>query len=106
MSHAISMHLATRVDPYVIETLLPALVGSDRQPSAFIVYLYLWHRASASRRRSLAASLQTIAVDTGLSKSAVQRGVRTLLRRRLIRIDKESPTAVPGYTVLRPWLRR
>jgi hypothetical protein len=94
------------LDPFVVETLLPILVGKDRQPSAFIVYLYLWHHASASRRQSLAVSLQTIARDTGLSKSAVQRGVRTLVRRRLIRIDKASPTAVPGYTVLRPWLRR
>ena len=100
------MRSGSRVDPHVIETLLPVLVGEDRQPSAFIIYLYLWHRAAASRMRSLTASLQTIAADTGLSKSAVQRGVRTLLRRRLIRIDKASPTAVPGYTVLRPWLRR
>jgi hypothetical protein len=45
-------------------------------------------------------------METGLSKSAVQRGVRTLLRRRLIRVEKASPTAVPGYTVLRPWVRR
>ena len=97
---------STHLDPYVIETLLPALVGADRQPSAFIVYLYLWHRASGTRKRLLAASLQTIAMETGLSKSAVQRGVRTLLRRRLIRVEKSSPTAVPGYLVLRPWVRR
>ena len=96
----------THLDPYVIEALLPVLVGDDRQPSAFIVYLYLWHHASGPRRRSLEASLQTIAAETGLSKSAVQRGVRTLLRRRLIRVEKASATAVPGYTVLRPWLRR
>jgi hypothetical protein len=96
----------TRIDAYIIETLLPDLVGGDRQPSAFIVYLYLWHRASGSRRRPLAASLQTIAIATGLSKSAVQRSVRTLLHRRLIKVRKVSPTAVPGYTVLRPWVRR
>ena len=100
------MSSRTRVDSYVIENLLPDLVGRDRQPSAFIVYLYLWHRVSGLRSRSLAASLQTIAAGTGLSKSAVQRGVRTLLRRRLIRVEKSSPTAVPGYTVLRPWHRR
>jgi hypothetical protein len=94
------------LDGHVIETLLPALVGEDRQPSAFIVYLYLWYRAGASRKRLLSASLHTISEDTGLSKSAVQRGIRLLVRRRLIRIDKSSPTAVPGYTVLRPWVRR
>jgi len=97
---------STAVDAYIMETLLPTLVGRDRQPSAFIVYLYLWHRAAATRSRSLAASLQTIALDTGLSKSAVQRGVRTLLRRRLIHVEKESAPAVPGYTVRGPWLRR
>lgn len=100
------MRQTTRIDPYIVESLLPDLVGRDRQPSAFVVYLYLWHRAARSRTRSLAASLQTIAVDTGLSKSAVQRGIRNLLRRRLIKIQKTSPTAVPGYTVLRPWVRR
>jgi hypothetical protein len=100
------MHSTTRLDPHIIEQLLPDLVGRDRQPSAFIVYLYLWHRASGSRGHSLAASLQTIALDTGLSKSAVQRGVRTLLRRRLLRVEKAWATAVPGYTVLRPWTRR
>jgi hypothetical protein len=47
-----------------------------------------------------------MAADTGLSKSAVQRGVRTLVRRRLIRIDKTARTAVPAYAVLRPWARR
>jgi hypothetical protein len=47
-----------------------------------------------------------MAVDTGLSKSAVQRGIRTLLRRRLLRVEKSSPTSIPSYTVLRPWRRR
>jgi DNA-binding IclR family transcriptional regulator len=52
------------------------------------------------------ASLQTIAADTGLSKSAVQRGLRTLARRRLVRVEKPSRTGVPSYAVLRPWIRR
>ena len=95
-----------RLDPYLLETLMPDLVGHDRQPSAFLVYLYLTHQAATGRTRSVAASLQAIAVDTGLSKSAVQRGLRTLIRRRLVRVEKASRTAVPAYTVLRPWLRR
>jgi IclR helix-turn-helix domain len=95
-----------RLDPYLLDTLMPDLVGHDRQPSAFLVYLYLAHQAGRARARRVALSLQAIAVDTGLSKSAVQRGLRTLLRRRLVRIDKASRTAVPAYTVLRPWLRR
>ena len=94
-----------RLDAYVLETLMPDLVGHDRQPSAFLVYLYLTHQAARARGRGVAASLQAIAVDTGLSKSAVQRGLRTLTRRRLVRVEKGSRTAVPAYTVLRPWRR-
>jgi hypothetical protein len=94
-----------RLDAYVLETLMPDLVGHDRQPSAFLIYLYLTHQAARARGRGVAASLQAIAVDTGLSKSAVQRGLRTLTRRRLVRVEKASRTAVPAYTVLRPWRR-
>jgi hypothetical protein len=94
-----------RFDPYLLDTLMPDLVGHDRQPSAFLVYLYLAHRVTRGRVRSIAISLQTMAADTGLSKTAVQRGVRTLVRRRLLRMDKRSRTAVPSYTVLRPWGR-
>jgi DNA-binding IscR family transcriptional regulator len=102
----IDMKEPARFDAYLVETLMPDLVGHDRQPSAFLVYLYLAHQAARARARSVAASLQTIAADTGLSKSAVQRGLRTLARRRLVRVEKTSPTAVPSYVVLRPWVRR
>ena len=95
-----------RFDPYLLDTLLPDLVGHDRQPSAFLVYLYLADRVTRGRARGCAASLSTLAVDTGLSKSAIQRGLRTLVRRRLVRVDRRSPTAVPVYTPLRPWVRR
>ena len=95
-----------RLDAYILETLMPDLVGHDHQPSAFLVYLHLTHQTARARGRSVAASLQAIAVDTGLSKSAVQRGLRTLARRRLIRVEKASRTSVPAYTVLRPGLRR
>src|SRR5262245_33387901 len=95
-----------RFDPYVIDTLLPDLVGHDRQPSAFIVYLYLADRVTRRRTRGCAASLSAVAVDTGLSKSAIQRALRTLARRRLVRVERSSPTAVPVYTPLRPWGRR
>ena len=96
----------TRLDAYILETLMPDLIGHDRQPSAFVVYVYLAHRAAGSRGRATQVSLQTIAVDTGLSKSAVQRGLRTLVRRRLVRVERATATAVPVYGVLRPWIRR
>ena len=95
-----------RFDAYVIETLMPDLVGHDRQPSAFLVYLYLADRVTRTRARACAASLATLTVETGLSKSAIQRGLPTLVRRRLVRVERRSPTAVPVYTPLRPWTRR
>ena len=95
-----------RFDPYVVDSLMPDLIGHDRQPSAFIVYLYLSHRAARERGHGVAVSLQRLAVDTGLSKSAVQAALRRLVRRRLLRVEKASRTAVPVYLVLRPWVRR
>jgi hypothetical protein len=92
-----------RVDAYVMETLMPDLVLHDRRPSAFLVYLHLWYRAAG--RRAVRASHAAIVDATGLSKSSVQGAIRALTRRRLIRASRESATAVPEYTVLRPWRR-
>ena len=93
-----------RVDAYVIDTLMPDLVLHDRQPSAFLVFLQLWCRA-AGRRPVVRVSHARLAEATGLSRSAVQGAVRTLLRRRLVRVQRSAPTAVPEYTVLHPWRR-
>lgn len=92
------------LDAYVLDTLMPDLVGHDRQPSAFVVYLYLLRHAKG-RQRVATASLQQIATDTGLSKSAVQLAVRALRRRQLVRTSQASATAAPTYTVLMPWVR-
>lgn len=92
------------LDAYVLDTLMPDLVGHDRQPSAFVVYLYLLRHAKG-RKRVATASLQQIATDTGLSKSAVQLAVRTLRRRQLVRTSQASATAAPTYAVLTPWVR-
>ena len=94
------------VDRHILESLMPDLVGHDRKPSAFIVYLYLWCRGRGGRKRIATASLQTIAVDTGLSKSAVQLALRTLKRRRLVSARQATATSVPDYLVLMPWKRR
>jgi hypothetical protein len=93
------------LDAYVIETLMADLVGHDKMPSAFIVYLYLHWRADPPRTRGVRASHQTIATETGLSKSAVQSAIRHLVRRKLLRTERASITAVPEHFVLRPWRR-
>jgi DNA-binding MarR family transcriptional regulator len=94
------------LDPDNIDALMPDLAGHDGQPSAFIVYLYLWCCAGGRRRKRVAASLQQMAVETGLSKSAVQQALRTLKRRRLVQSRQTSATSVPEYLVEAPWLRR
>jgi Helix-turn-helix domain len=99
--------MATRItiDAHVVDALMPDLVGHDRQPSAFLVYLYLYRHAGPKRSGRLRASLQQIASDTGLSKSAVQQALRTLKRRRLVHTRSVSATTAPDYEVKRPWLR-
>lgn len=94
-----------RLDSYVVETLMPDLVGHDKKPSAFVVYLYFWSSLTVARSKKVQVSHQTIADNTGLSKSAVQASVRHLLRRRLIRSELASRTATPVYSLLRPWRR-
>ena len=93
------------VDTYIVETLLPDLVGHDRQPSAFLVYLHLWCRGRGRRERRASASLQQISSATGLSKSAVQHALRTLRRRGLVTSRQRAATAVPDYVLHMPWIR-
>jgi transcription initiation factor IIE alpha subunit len=92
-------------DPYIIDTLMVDLVGHDRQPSAYLVYLALARRTLAVGRHQVEIALQDIAEQTGLSKRTVQNAIAHLHRRRLINSTRTSPTSVPVYAVLRPWRR-
>ena len=96
---------ALRLDPYLVDTLMRDLVGHDRAPSAFIVYLWFWRRTLALGRKAVGASLADIAGATGLSKSSVQNAVRRLARRRLITTFRHGPTLAPIYTVNETWKR-
>jgi predicted transcriptional regulator len=51
-------------------------------------------------------SYQELAESIGVSKSSAQAAVGWLVRRKLLAANKENATAVPVYTVMRPWLRR
>ena len=93
------------LDAYVIDTLMPDLVGHDRQPSAFLVYLHLWRGTHARGRARVQVSLSDIGDATGLSKRAIQEALGSLVRRKLVSLTRESITAVPIYTVHRPWRR-
>lgn len=94
-----------RLDTYPIDSLLPDLVGHDRQPSAFLVYLVLWRLADGGEGAPVRLALQDLAEPTGLSKRAVQGALGRLVRRRLVRVRREGITAVGEYTVLTPWVR-
>lgn len=93
------------VDPYVVDVLMPDLVGHDRRPAAFIVYLFLMREASRRRRDRVSVSLQTIASRTGLAKSTVQSALRHLLRRKLLDPGVTATVTAPVRQVLRPWVR-
>lgn len=91
------------IDDYVCDVLLRDLVGRDRQPTSFLVYLYLSYEIGRSRRERVQVSYQTLADAIGISKSAAQTAVAWLVRRKLLESKKDAPTAVPSYRVLRPW---
>jgi hypothetical protein len=93
------------VDSYVLDALMPDLVGHDRRPSAFVVYLWLW-RKTRSASHAVGASAQMIADGTGLSKGSVQAAVRALVRRRLVEIKRRSATATPTFRLLCHWRER
>jgi Helix-turn-helix domain len=93
------------IDAYVIDVLMPDLVGHDRRPAAFMVYLFLLRQASKSRRDTLAISLQTIATQTGLSKSTVQVALRHLTRRGLLDPAAIATVTTPIRRIVRPWMR-
>ena len=93
------------VDAYVIDTLMGDLVGHDHQPSAFLVYLFLWRRTRGEGVGEAALSLRAIAEGTGLSRRGVQDAIARLAQRQLIGVERESITAVPRYRVHRPWAR-
>lgn len=91
------------VDDYVLDVLMRDLVGHDRQPAAYLVYVYLYGRAARDKWTPVLASLRDLADATGLSKSAVQTALETLRRRELIHTASQYPTAVPRHRVLRHW---
>jgi hypothetical protein len=93
------------IDSYVIDALMPDLVGHDRKPSAFLVYLWLWRRTRGATHAA-GASAQMIADGTGLSKGSVQTAVRALVRRKLVEVRRRTLTATPTFTLLCHWRAR
>jgi DNA-binding transcriptional MocR family regulator len=93
------------IDDYVLDVLMRDIVGHDRQPAAYLVYLYLYGQAARARWKPVPSSLRNLAEATGLSKSAVQTALELLRRRQLIETTAEHATATPEHRVLRHWRR-
>ena len=93
------------LDAYLTDVLMRDLVGHDRRPVSFLVYLWL---AVEQQRRGAAVqiSYQELAECIGVSKSSVQSAVAWLVRRRLLAGSKKNATATARYTVLSPWRDR
>jgi DNA-binding MarR family transcriptional regulator len=91
------------IDDYVLDVLMRDIIGHDRQPAAYLVYLYLYGQAARARWKRAPFSLRTLAEATGLSKSAVQTALDLLRRRELIETTSNHATAVPEHRVLRHW---
>jgi Winged helix-turn-helix domain (DUF2582) len=90
------------VDDYVVNVLMRDLVGHDRRPASFLVYL--WLAAEQQRQgKAVTVSYQQLAESVGVSKSSAQAAAGWLARRKLISINKTGFTATPSYTVQRPW---
>lgn len=94
------------VDRYVIDSLMPDLVGHDRRPSAFLLYLTLWSRTLAVGESELRIALADLAEATGLSKRTVQAAVGWLEYRRLVAVTRDSSTDVGTFAVKAPWVHR
>lgn len=89
-------------DDYVIDVLMPDLVGHDRRPTSFL--LYLWLATEQTRRDGpVQVSYLELAESVGVSKSSAQVAVNWLLRRKLLTVSKDTVTATPCYRVQRPW---
>jgi Bacterial regulatory proteins, gntR family len=90
------------LDLYVTDVLMRDLVGHDRRPVSFLVYLWLFVEQQR-RDEPVQISYQELAESIGVSKSSVQAAISWLVRRKLLAASKQNATATPRYTVLSPW---
>jgi hypothetical protein len=94
-----------KLDDYVTDVLMRDLVGHDRRPVSFLVYL--WLAAEEQRRAApVQISYQELAESIGVSKSSAQAAVAWLSGRKLLAVRKATVTATPVYRVQHPWRAR
>ena len=94
-----------KFDEYVLDSLMRDLVGHDRRPVSYLIYLWL---ASEQQRQKkpVVVSYSDLAESVGVSKSSAQSAVAWLIHRKLISSSKANVTATPSYSVETPWKGR
>jgi hypothetical protein len=99
-----------KLDPYVTDVLMRDLIGHDRRPASFLVYIWFTaeQQKCAQQRGAPAVSIsyQDLAESIGISKSSAQSAVAWLVRRKLLAATKAKVTATPEYKALTPWRSR
>ena len=86
------------MDEYVVDVLMRDLVGHDRRPASFLVYL--WLAAEQQRQgKAVTISYQQLAESVGISKSSAQAAAGWLARRKLIVVNKAGFTATAVCSV-------
>ena len=99
-----------KLDPYITEVLMRDLVGHDRRPASFLVYIWITaeQQNEARQRRGSAVSIsyQELAESIGISKSSAPSAVAWLIRRKLLAATKATVTATPEYRAFTPWKSR
>jgi len=90
------------LDAYVLDSLMPDLVGHDRRPSALLVFLYLWRKTRGGARPTV-VSLTMMAGGTGLAKRSVQTALDHLRRRDLIAVRRATATAASSVKLRCHW---
>jgi hypothetical protein len=98
---AMTVNSRIALDSYVVETLLPDLVGHDRRPTAFLVYLII----AAEPDGRLVASNSELAERAGVSRRGAQDAVAHLARRGLIEARRRGATEAAEYRAITPWRR-
>jgi hypothetical protein len=99
-----------KLDPYITEVLMRDLIGHDRRPASFLVYIWITaeqqNYARQRRGSAVTISYQDLAESIGISKSSAQSAVAWLIRRKLLAATKANVTATPEYQALTPWRNR
>ena len=92
------------LDAYVLDSLMPDLVGHDRHASALVVYLFLWRKTRGGSKAAV-LSHSMVAEGTGLAKRSAQAALDRLSSRELIQVHRTGPTAAAKITLSCHWRR-